>query len=100
MALALLMAVGCATTGGMIKNAESATLRGDHDTAVALYRQALADDPERIELRIALERATRTAATDHIRRAREFEAQDQLTGALAEYRLAADLDPDQYRSPR
>ena len=93
MALALLMAVACATTGGMIKNAESATLRGDHDTAVALYRQALADDPERIELRIALERATRTAATEHIRRARQFEAEDQLTGALAEYRLAADLDP-------
>ncbi len=91
--LALLMAVGCATTGRAIKNAESATLRGDHDTAVALYRQALADDPERIELRIALERATRTAAADHVKRARDFEAQDQLTGALAEYKLAADLDP-------
>jgi general secretion pathway protein D len=91
--LALLVAVGCATTGRTVRSAESATRRGDHDTAVALYRQALARDPERIELRIALERATRTAAADHIRRARDFEAQDQLTGALAEYRLAADLEP-------
>jgi general secretion pathway protein D len=92
-ALALLVAVGCATTGRTIKNAESATRQGDHDTAVALYREALAKEPERIELRIALERATRTAAAEHIKRARELEAQDQLTGALAEYRLAADLEP-------
>jgi general secretion pathway protein D len=28
----------------------------------------------------------------HVKRARELEAQDQLSGALAEYRLAADLD--------
>jgi type II secretory pathway component HofQ len=90
--LVLLVSTGCAT-GRMIRNAESAARRGDYDTAVALYRQALARDPERIDLRIALERATRTAAAEHIRRARAFEADDQLTGALAEYRLAADLDP-------
>ena len=92
-ALAVLVAAGCATTGRTISSAESAVQSGDYDTAVALYRQALAKDPERIELRIALERTTRTAAADHVKRAREFEAQDQLTGALAEYRLAADLDP-------
>src|SRR5690606_28836617 len=38
-------------------------------------------------------RTTRAAAAEHLRRARAFEADDQLTGALAEYRLAADLDP-------
>jgi general secretion pathway protein D len=92
-ALGVLVLVGCATTGRTIKNAESATLQGDHDTAVALYREALAKEPERIELRIALERATRSAAAEHIKRARELESQDQLTGALAEYRLAADLEP-------
>jgi hypothetical protein len=88
----MLVAAGCAT-GRMMRNAESAVRQGDHDTAVALYRQALARDPENIEIRIALERATRTASAEHIRRARAFEADDQLTGALAEYRLAADLDP-------
>jgi general secretion pathway protein D len=91
-ALALAVVIGCAT-GRTIDDARSASLRGDHDTAVALWRQALAREPERIELRIALEQSTRTAAAAHIRRAREFEAQDQLAGALAEYRLAADLEP-------
>ncbi|HEX5216171.1 MAG TPA: cohesin domain-containing protein [Vicinamibacterales bacterium] len=91
LALAVVMATGCATSEA-IKNAEKATQRGDHDAAVAYYRTALGREPERVELKIALERATRRAAAEHIHRARDLEAQDQLAGAVAEYRLAADLD--------
>ena len=40
------------------------------------------------ELRVV----TRMAASEHVKRARDLEAQDQVTGAMAEYRLAADLD--------
>lgn len=85
-------ATGCASVR-TVRNAEIAVQRGDYDSAVAYYREALAHSPERIELRIALERTTRIAASEHVRRARELEAQDQLTGAMAEYRLASDLDP-------
>jgi len=91
LALAVVITTGCATSEA-IKNAEKATQRGDHDAAVAYYRTALGRAPERVELKIALERATRRAAAEHIHRARDLEAQDQLAGAVAEYRLAADLD--------
>jgi type II secretory pathway component GspD/PulD (secretin) len=90
--IAGLFAAGCATSR-MVGRADAAAARGDFDTAVGYYRQALAREPGRVDLRIQLERTTRLAAAEHIRRARELEAQDQLTGALAEYRLAADLDP-------
>ena len=59
----------------------------------AYYRQALGRDPSRIDVKIALQRAMAAASAEHIKRARELEAQDQLPGAIAEYRLAAELDP-------
>ena len=46
-----------------------------------------------MEVRIALQRAMANAAAEHIKRARDLETQDQLAGAIAEYRLAAELDP-------
>ncbi|MEZ5319638.1 MAG: cohesin domain-containing protein [Vicinamibacterales bacterium] len=90
--LVVLMTAGCAT-GRAVKNARSAADRGDWDTAVAYYRQALAKEPSSVEYRIALDRAVRMASTAHMERARQLEAQDQLGGAMAEYKLAADLDP-------
>lgn len=92
LAIAAMLAVGCATSGAL-RRAEAAANRGDWDTAVAYYREAIGRNPQRMETRIALERATRMAAAEHMRRARDLEAQDQLSGAMAEYRLAADLDP-------
>jgi general secretion pathway protein D len=60
---------------------------------VALYREAVARDPKQLEARIALERAMRMASAEHGKRAQALEAQDQLPGAIAEYKLAADFDP-------
>src|SRR5206468_1418176 len=37
--------------------------------------------------------AMSAASSLHIKRARDLEAQDQWPGAIAEYRLAAELDP-------
>ncbi len=81
-----------APPAGAVGKAQAAVDRGDLDSAVAFYRQALASAPNRVDLRIALERYTRMAAEAHVKRARDLEAQNQLNGALAEYRLAADLD--------
>ena len=89
--VAVALVAGCAT-GASMRRAKAAADKGDWDTAVAHYRDALRRNPNAVDVRIALERATRAASADHVRRARELEAQDQLAGALAEYRLAADLD--------
>ena len=88
----LLIAVAGCATGQAVSRGDTAAKNGDWDSAVAYYRQALGSDPERIDVKISLERATRMAAAGHVQRARELEAQDQLPGAIAEYRLAADLD--------
>ena len=90
--LVLVVAAGCAT-GSAVRKGYQASMKGDWDAAVAFYREALARDPNRIDVKVALERAMRTASGEHLRRARELEAQDQLPGAIAEYRLAASLDP-------
>lgn len=92
LALTVAMAAGCAT-GRAVHNAQAAARRGDYDAAVAFYRQALGREPSRVDLKIALERTTRQASAEHLKRARELEAQDQLNGAVAEYKLSADLDP-------
>lgn len=75
-----------------MRSADTAARQGDWDTAVTFYREALGRAPGRADLRIKLERATRMASAEHIARARQLEEQDQLSGAIAEYRLAADLD--------
>jgi general secretion pathway protein D len=90
--LALALAAGCAT-GRAIRTADEAAKREDWDTAVTYYRQALAEAPDRVDVRTRLERSTRMASAEHMARARTLEVQEQLSGAIAEYRLAAELDP-------
>ena len=89
--LVAVAAAGCAT-GRAFVNGQQAQKAGDWDAAVAYYKEALSHDQSRVDVRLALERATRTASQNHMTRARQLEAQDQLPGAAAEYRQAADLD--------
>jgi general secretion pathway protein D len=90
--LALTLFAGCAT-GRAYSRGQQAAKRGDWDSAVAFYREALGRDPGRIDVKIGLQRAMGEASAAHIRRARDLEGQDQLAGAIAEYKLASDLDP-------
>jgi general secretion pathway protein D len=90
--VAVVLIAGCAT-GRAMRNARSAADRGDWDAAVAYYREALGREPGRVDIRVALERAMREAATAHLARARTLEGQEQWAGAAAEYRLAAELEP-------
>lgn len=90
--LAIALAAGCAT-GRAVRSADDAARAGDWDGAVTYYRQALGRSPDRIDVRTKLERATRLASAEHMTRARTLEEQAQIPGAIAEYRLAADLDP-------
>jgi general secretion pathway protein D len=88
----LVAAMGCAT-GQALSKADDASKRGDWDSAVLYYRQALTRDPKRVETKIALQEATHKASSAHVDRAKQLEAQEQLSGAASEYRMAADLDP-------
>ncbi len=83
---------GCATGRAYTRGQEAAKV-GDWDAAVGFYRQALQDDPDRPDYKIALERAMLAAAQMYVARAREFEAQDQPEEALRAYRKALEFEP-------
>jgi general secretion pathway protein D len=89
--LAVLIA-GCAVSRAFTRG-EAAARAGDWDAAVDYYRQAVQDDPDRAEYKIALERATFAAAAMHGDRARKAEEEGRLEEALREYRRSSELDP-------
>ncbi len=90
--VALTIVAGCAT-GRSFRSGQQAAKKAEWDAAVAYYRAALASDPTRIDVKIALQRATVAASAEHMARAKSLEEQEQWSAAAAEYRLAADLDP-------
>ena len=83
---------GCAVSRAFTRG-ETAARAGDWDAAVEYYRQAVQDDPDRAEYKIALERATFAAAAMHGDRARKAEEEGRLEEALREYRRSTELDP-------
>ena len=85
-----LLSGACASAG---RQAERSARAGDWDAAVEYYQRALQDHPDRAEYRISLERAMMTAARGHITAGRAFEAQQELSAALREYRASAEYDP-------
>ena len=87
-----LVVSGCAA-GRAFRQGESAARTGDWDTAVAFYTRALQENPDRVDYKIALERAMLNASRAHLVRAQEFEARDELSAALLEYREGSELDP-------
>ena len=82
---------GCAA-GRAYRRGQEAARAGDWDAAVTHYTRAVQENPDSPEYKIALERAMQTAAQEHISRARQLEAKDQLDPALMEYRRAVELD--------
>lgn len=83
---------GCATTG-LIRNGRRAEDRQDYDRAVLEYTRALQRDPDNADARTSLQRAKLRASQDHFARARRLAAQGQFDEALAEYQLAAEMNP-------
>lgn len=90
--VALVLVAGCAT-GRAFRSGQQAAKRGEWDAAVAHYRDAMKRAPSRVDIKIALQRATLAASAEHMARAKDLETQEQWAAAAAEYRLAADLDP-------
>lgn len=91
-ALAAGLAAGCAT-GRSFARGETAGQAGDWEAAVGFYRQALEDDPDRPDYKIALERAMLMASTQYTERARQFEAAGQPEEALRAYTKAMEFEP-------
>jgi general secretion pathway protein D len=90
-AVALLLA-GCGASRAYGRG-ESAARAGDWDAAVEQYRNAVQQDPDRVDYQIALERAMLAASTLHLDQARVLEVRGQLEDALREYRRASQYDP-------
>jgi type II secretory pathway component GspD/PulD (secretin) len=82
---------GCAA-GRAYRRGLEASRAGDWDAAVTYFTKAIQEDPDNAQFKISLERAMQSAARDHISRARELEAKDQLDGALIEYKKALEMD--------
>jgi type II secretory pathway component GspD/PulD (secretin) len=91
-ALAAVVAAGCAT-GRSFARGEAAGRAGDWEAAVGFYRQALEDDPDRPDYKIALERAMLAASAMFAERGRQFEEAGQLDEALRAYRKAEEYEP-------
>jgi general secretion pathway protein D len=90
--LLAVMAAGCAT-GRAFARGEAAGRAGDWEAAVGFYRQALDNDPDRPDYKIALERAMLATAGMYAERARQFEEAGQLEEALRAYRKAQEFEP-------
>ena len=83
---------GCATTAAF-RDGERAAQVEDWDSAVEYYRQAVQDDPQNAEYRVALHRAMINAAREHYARAEALEETGALVEAVRAYRRAGELDP-------
>jgi type II secretory pathway component GspD/PulD (secretin) len=90
--LVAMAAAGCAT-GRAFSRGEAAGKAGDWESAVGFYRQALMDDPDRPDYKIALERAMVAAAAMYTERGKQFEDAGQLDEALRAYRKAQEFEP-------
>jgi general secretion pathway protein D len=90
--LVALVVSGCAAAMSF-KKGQSAAGHGDWDAAVAHFRTAVQEDPDKPEYKIALERAMLDAALMHAAAGKEFENKGQLDAAVREFRRASEYDP-------
>ncbi|NOT45981.1 MAG: hypothetical protein HOP14_15375, partial [Acidobacteria bacterium] len=91
--LAVATLVAACGGGRAYGHGDKASRNGDWDAAVAFYRRAVQESPNRADYRIALERAMINAGNVHMDQARVFEARGQLDEALREYRRANEFNP-------
>lgn len=92
MVLLAAVVAGCASGRAFSRGQQSARA-GDWDAAVGFYRQALQDDPDRPDYKIALERAMLAASQMYVARGRTFEEAGQTEEAVRAYRKALEFEP-------
>ena len=93
-ALAMVTTLAGCATATILRDARAAEERMDYDRAVVEYTRALQLTPDSLTARTGLQRAKLRAAQDHFTRARRLAAAGRLDDAVAEYQLAAEMNPD------
>ncbi|HQZ16289.1 MAG TPA: secretin N-terminal domain-containing protein [Vicinamibacteria bacterium] len=89
-----LAGLGCATSSAF-RAGEKAERLGDFDRATLEYSKAVKEKPEWLDARLALQRARRRSAEEHLTQGRRMAARGLYKDALDEYQLALDLDGSQ-----
>jgi general secretion pathway protein D len=86
------LAAGCAASGAL-RRGQAAEHRQDYDLAVVDFTKAVRLNPDSTEARAALDRAKLRASQDHFTKARRLAATGKFDIALAEFEVAAELNP-------
>ncbi len=90
--LAAVILAACAT-GGALRRGQEAERAGEFDRAVVEYTRALREKPRDQSARQGLARVKVRASQDHLFRGRRLAAAERYEEALAEFQLAAELNP-------
>ena len=93
-AATIVFTLSACITSAALRDARRAEDRQDYDIAVIEYTRALQRDPDSVNARTGLQRAKLRASQDHFTNARRLAANGRLAEAEAEYKLAAQLNPD------
>ncbi len=93
-AVTIVLTLSACITSAALRDARRAEERQDYDVAVVAYSRALQADPNNLDARTGLQRARLRASQDHFTNARRSSANGRLADAEAEYKLAAQLNPD------
>jgi general secretion pathway protein D len=84
---------GCSASKSAFKSGNQEAKQGNWDAAVVHYTRAAREDPDKIDYRMALERALIEAANFHVKEAGKHLASQDLEKAIEEFVLATQLDP-------
>jgi len=90
----ILFGTGCTSPeSAAFKAGRKAELRGDYDTAVIDYQQALKYAPENPKYILSDTMARKAAGQYHFRQGRQLQEQGRLDDAAGEYQRASKVDP-------
>jgi len=92
-ALVVALAAGCSTAERPGRRGEEAAHELNWDAAVYYYLEALANEPDNLEYRMALTRARQKAGQEHFQRGLALKELGRLPQARSEFQMAIQLDP-------
>jgi general secretion pathway protein D len=92
-ALGIALTLTACATSSAVRQGESAERAGDYDRAVVEYTRAIRQEPDNRGARLGLQRVKVRASQEHFFRGRRLLAADRFEEALAEFQLAAELNP-------
>src|SRR5262245_34119837 len=89
----LLAATTASCSGSNLRQADRLAQEGKWEEAVAAYRQASKDDPYDAEIQRRLDEAKSQAADQHYAQGKQLLAENNILGALREFKIALGFDP-------